>query len=339
MNYVYAQTEQCRFWFENSGVTNYTIDDFETWQLRPGQKTALLELQYLDDDTAVFINQCIDSADQVLLFIPEFIDDTWCQRFDRPNVIFFLAGKLNWRPQFAQDLECMYFFWSTCDFYRTYPALLDIPQQQCRYFDVLLGRQKPHRTQIYNGIDHSKNIVTYFPSKDDADIRSYTSCNFIWPTDVLPRPDNEINFTVQEVLVDGVIVSLSQIVPREIYSQTYYSLVAETENDNAFSFFTEKIVKPILAKRLFIVAAGQYYLHNLRKFGFKTFGNVIDESYDLEPDAGVRVKMVLEQVERLYLLDPQSVLEEITATVEHNHQVMLATDWQQRMMHQIKNLM
>jgi hypothetical protein len=340
MNYVYAQTEQCKFWFDNSKIENYTyIDDFTSWTTQPSKKIALLELQYLDEDVVNFTKQCIEMGDRVVLFVPEFIDDQWCRHFDYPNVILFLAGKLNWELKFAQKAECMYFFWSTCDFYRTYPEILQIPQRQHQYFDVLLGRRKPHRTKIYNNIDREKNFVTYFPSNADGDIRNYTTENFVWPADVLPKPANEINFTVQEVLVDGVIVSLSQIVPRDIYSQTYYSLVAETQTENSFSFFTEKIVKPILARRLFIVASGQHYLQNLKNFGFKTFDTVIDESYDNEPDLDKRINLILAQVNYLSQQNPAKILEQITPIVEHNYQLMFARDWQQEMMTQIKNLM
>ena len=46
----------------------------------------------------------------------------------------------------------------------------------------------------------------------------------------------------------GKLVSLSQIIPVDIYNSTAYSVVCETNYDNHYSFYTEKIVKPIIAK-------------------------------------------------------------------------------------------
>jgi hypothetical protein len=79
-------------------------------------------------------------------------------------------------------------------------------------------------------------------------------------------------------------MSLSQVIPLSIYNQTAYSVVAETNYDNNYIFNTEKIVKPILARRLFLVVSGQHYLRNLRSLGFKTFDGIIDETYDTIAD-------------------------------------------------------
>ena len=261
------------------------------------------------------------------------MDHVWCQEFDLPNVVFFIGGKLNYRLHYAEVKLCPYFFWSTTDFYRTntdiLPQLTSVPKLQ--HFDVLLGRQKSHRSLVHQQIDHSTNVVTYFPSEQNNDIRDYTDSQFIWPSTVLNRPSNTINWTVQEVTVNGTIVSLSQIVPVGVYNQTNYSLVSETQANNEYSFFTEKIVKPIIARRLFVVVSGQYYLQNLRSLGFKTFGAVIDESYDNEPNMELRIKQVIEQVKYLSQQDPVKIYADIDSVLTHNYKLMMEQDWQKEM--------
>jgi hypothetical protein len=174
--------------------------------------------------------------------------------------------------------------------------------------------------------------VRYFPSYVEGDIRQYTNTEFEWP--ILP-PEDVVTMTAQEVTVGGTVVSLSQVIPHTIYNQTHYSLVAETCADNKFSFFTEKIVKPIIARRLFIVAAGQYYLRNLRALGFKTFNGIVDESYDNISDCNERMLAVIEQVSKLSKLDGNLINSAITGVIEHNYQHMMNFDWQVSM---IKNL-
>ena len=122
-------------------------------------------------------------------------------------------------------------------------------------------------------------------------------------------------------------MNLSQIVPCSIYNNCYYSLITETNAVNEFNFFTEKTVKPVLAKRLFVVIAGQGFLKTLKSYGFKTFDTVIDESYDLEPDHATRWTMALEQVRYLTTLDPTTVQEKIKEIVEHNRNLMLNYEW------------
>jgi hypothetical protein len=156
---------------------------------------------------------------------------------------------------------------------------------------------------------------------------------------MLDKSQHEVCFTAQEVTVDGVIVSLSQIIPKTVYQHTHYTVVAETQSDNEWSFFTEKIVKPILARRLFLVAAGQYYLQNLRELGFKTFENVIDESYDREPDQTLRISMLIEQVRYLQTQDPGQIKAQIQSTLDHNFNHMIQQDWQKDVIIQLAQVL
>ena len=73
--------------------------------------------------------------------------------------------------------------------------------------------------------------------------------------------------------------------------------------------------------------AGQGYLQRLRSFGFKTFGDVIDESYDGEPDSLLRWKMAMDQVQFLTTQDPVEIYAKIKDVVEHNQRLMLDTNW------------
>jgi len=275
------------------------------------------------------------------VFLPEFISDHWCKKYDLPNVIFFIGGILNWQPQHARVLFHHYFFWSTTDFYHIKPDILpklNNSMNKPKYFDVLLGRVKPHRSQIYDTIDHEKNIVTYFQSSNELDLRATSAEQFSWPHEILTEPVEEICWTGSEVVVDGTIVSLSQLVPIDIYNQTYYSVIAETQYENRFSFFTEKIVKPMMAGRLFVVSSGQYYLKNLKTLGFKTFDNVVDESYDLEPDLHRRTDMVLDQVKKLSRLNPAEVHSMIQHRLDHNKKLILETKWVNCMINNLQDI-
>jgi hypothetical protein len=122
-------------------------------------------------------------------------------------------------------------------------------------------------------------------------------------------------------------MSISQIVPLRIYNQTAYTLVAETNYSNHYSFYTEKSVKPILARRLFVTLGGQHQLRNLRQLGFHTFGNVIDESYDVVEANQDRFKSAMDQVAYLQTQDQEEILAKIKPICEHNFNRMLSVDW------------
>jgi hypothetical protein len=62
---------------------------------------------------------------------------------------------------------------------------------------------------------------------------------------------------------------------------------------------TEKIFKPIVAKRPFILVAAPGNLAYLKSYGFRTFDRWIDESYDDETDHYVRIEKITAEISKL----------------------------------------
>jgi hypothetical protein len=168
--------------------------------------------------------------------------------------------------------------------------------------------------------------MTYinYQEKISADGNSST---WFWEDEGLEVIDTDLKWTVSQVMYYGYKISLSQVVPIKAYNQTAYSVVAETNFADDFIFHTEKIVKPILARRLFIVFGGYQYLKNLHQLGFKTFSDIIDESYDDEPDYKLRGAKICQQISYLLQQDQQQILTAIKPIVEHNYRVLMETDW------------
>ena len=140
--------------------------------------------------------------------------------------------------------------------------------------------------------------------------------------------NKNIKHSAEQVQYQGQTLALSVIVPIQLYNQTAYSIIAETHADNRYSFFTEKTFKPILAQRLFIVFSGWKYLENLRSLGFRTFNNVIDESYDQIYNDQDRWAAAFEQVKQLCNMDQLEVMEKISEQVQHNYNLVMDTKWQ-----------
>ena len=69
-------------------------------------------------------------------------------------------------------------------------------------------------------------------------------------------------------------------VKANLYLDTYFSVVTETVFEYPYSFRTEKIWKPISIGHPWVAVANCGYYRDLHNLGFKTFGNLIDESFD-----------------------------------------------------------
>jgi hypothetical protein len=80
------------------------------------------------------------------------------------------------------------------------------------------------------------------------------------------------------------------------YIDTYFSLITETVFDYPYSFRTEKIWKPIAMGHPWIAVANAGYYRDMHRLGFKTFGHLIDESFDQIEDSQKRIERIAEVV-------------------------------------------
>lgn len=87
-----------------------------------------------------------------------------------------------------------------------------------------------------------------------------------------------------------------------IFNDCLINLVTETYYFNFFNhqtptgFITEKTLKAIVAKQIFIIIGERGLLKRIRDMGFRTFSDFIDESYDSEPD-DVRMFKAIESMQ------------------------------------------
>ena len=305
-------------------------------------KIAVLHIPYpFDPKFESQVQELLTICDHVFVvgteIHPEIVQ--FIKRTDRKNLTYYICGFINFELEHSQVRQFMDWFETSTYFYRHWlPEILtrlNPYQPKRRAFDILLGRKKQHRDYVYNCTksDPYKHIVTYFDTHTTNLGDDQEQWVWEWPgMQIETKPE----WTVDRVNYYGHTMSLSQIIPVNVYNNTAYSVIAETCWQDDFAFFTEKTAKPIMARRLFVVFAGRGYLDNLRKLGFRTFGDVIDESYDTETDALVRWRRAWDQVTWLSEQPQAEILERIRPTVEHNSRVMLTTDWYDLFLSQFK---
>jgi hypothetical protein len=100
-----------------------------------------------------------------------------------------------------------------------------------------------------------------------------------------------------------------------------WHVVGETVFYDEKLHLTEKIFKPIVARRPFILVGASGNLAYLKSYGFKTFDRWIDESYDLEPDPDKRIDMAMDQLDKLCSLSPNELVSmhrEMEDILDHN---------------------
>jgi len=106
----------------------------------------------------------------------------------------------------------------------------------------------------------------------------------------------------------------------EPYQDTYFSLVTETVYSYPYSFRTEKIWKPIAIGHPFIAVANRGYYRDLRNLGFRTFGHLIDESFDQIDNNQERIERTAAIVEDLCSQDLPSFVRAAAEVCKYNQQ-------------------
>lgn len=101
------------------------------------------------------------------------------------------------------------------------------------------------------------------------------------------------------------------------FYNSYLHIVTETTMSDE-GFFSEKIFKPAIYFQPFVLIGQKHGLENLRKIGYKTFSNVIDESYDLEPDNQTRLIKATNAAIEFTKIVNNDLMRKLLPILEHN---------------------
>ena len=123
------------------------------------------------------------------------------------------------------------------------------------------------------------------------------------------------------------------------YQTTNLEIVLETLFDDDRLHLTEKTLRPIACGHPFILVATQGSLEYLRSYGFKTFHNIIDETYDTIADPAQRLEAVLIEMKRIATLPhdaKQQVYNSLRSIAAYNQQRFFSTEWHDQLINEFK---
>jgi len=107
----------------------------------------------------------------------------------------------------------------------------------------------------------------------------------------------------------------------DLWKSGLWHIVTETVFYYDKLHLTEKIFKPIVAQRPFMLAAAPGNLAYLKSYGFKTFDRWIDESYDTIQDPDLRLQAIVDQTRRLCAMSDNQLRQmhrEMQPVLEYN---------------------
>lgn len=240
-----------------------------------------------------------------------------------------VCEEYGWKPYY-------YFFhgWAALDWYRGYHRtwLMNPPEQR----EILHAFVAPNR--IIGGRRDHRVLLLYHLFKMDM-ANALISAPKVCPHEGVDIVDiggkfKDLYSDIESVLAQA---DLPKNFPGEtghpmhscwlsLFDQCNTSLayvVTETVYFGRRWHLTEKTFKPICQQMPFVLVSTPGSLEYLRRYGFKTFDSVWDESYDCEVDDFLRLEKIaklLNHLNQLSSKELQSIYQACIPIVQHNHQ-------------------
>jgi hypothetical protein len=315
------------------------IVDLDTALAQP-HRIAVMPVFYSDQTKFEYnANYCelpLDKFDLVLFTDIEWHSQTelltWIETTGIQNWCLHVAGL--WLDE-QLDARTVYRPAWSFNFLRWNPPRIDFPLERPYNFDCLLGARREHRDfvmlslQGHSMLSHS--ITTYrdiFPGHwiDQTPHRIAK----LFPDINMQYPYVSDNLNPAWEVQDQLNNAVSGIVPWEIYNRTWFSVVCETLSSGQTFLSAEKMGKCFQARRLFVVFGIQNFLQQYHDWGFETFGDVIDESYDTMASDVDRWTRAFDQVRALCVQDLPLLLAKLKPRLDHNHHRLYALEQQKR---------
>jgi hypothetical protein len=238
-----------------------------------------------------------------------------------------VCNKFDWKPLY-------YFFhgWAALDWYRGYDKTFLIKpieeRSPTRTFiapNRIIAGERQHRLEMLYWIFKLGLTNNHISCPETCPAENISIHDAIAPLKS-KYPDIESVFAAQQLPInfegetDHPMHSCWLSLFDECADSMLY-LVTETVATGRRHHITEKTFKPIAMGMPFVLVAPQGSLEYLRSYGFKTFGDFWDESYDTIDDDNERIATVaktLADLDRLSELEKTQLYRSMASTIKHN---------------------
>lgn len=123
------------------------------------------------------------------------------------------------------------------------------------------------------------------------------------------------------------------------YNNADFEVVLETVFDDSRLHLTEKTLRPIACGQPFLLAGTHGSLEYLRSYGFETFSDIIDESYDLIVDPVQRLSAIIQSMKLIKSWSPTQRkinMEKLYAIAKRNRQYFFSDMFFNRVADELK---
>ena len=268
------------------------------------------------------------------------VDGKWFQYFDTPTHVGHivvsergqnvdeLCKKYQWTPHYY-----FYHGWACQDWFRGYDKTFLIPRARDRTPtqtfmspNRIVAGKRDHRVLFLynvfkNQLEHNHISAPRICQYENVDISTIATkyCN------TYPDIEQVLNQAKLPRLFVGEETQQMTSCWLSNFNEAADSLVyvpTETVYFGSRTHITEKTFKAIALEMPFVLVAPAGSLAYMREYGFKTFADVFDESYDEETNDRLRLEKIvklLKDLDSLSVKERQQIHQACLPAVEHNY--------------------
>lgn len=274
--------------------------------------------KYMNDNTKIVVNLCRESG----------CYENWLEKFhliaeQNSKTQFFYISDVTHDYNFPENVKslCSYYLSFNVYFetrnvlgseqvYWVHPSVFNKENGAC----CLNGRLRAHR--LYTLLEFCKRELfdtnnyfsfLFYSNKNEFDRFEYL--NYIQTMGF----DKEEQNILLEKMAELPIRVDAQIVPGIIWEETPFSKILNLVSENVVGLecdpeasiitFTEKSWVPFKTHQIPIYMANKGHVDQIRKLGFDVFDDIVDHSYDSIEDPIERIKLCIDELERLLEID------------------------------------
>ncbi len=238
---------------------------------------------------------------------------TICERFKWKSLYYFFHG------------------WAALDWYRGYDKTFLIRPIQERTItktfiapNRIVAGERQHRLEMLYYIFKNDMMDNHISCPDTCPAENISIHNAIKPL-AAKYPDIESVFAAQTLPINfaGETDHPMHSCWLSLFDESAESLlylVTETVATGQRHHLTEKTFKPIALGMPFVIVGTKGSLEYLRSYGFRTFGDIWDESYD-DAEDDVRIQCIaslLRSLDKLSVEAKQDLFDAAHEVIEHN---------------------
>lgn len=308
VNHIKNGDPVIKFIFDENGIP--IVDVFELYKDTPSIKFGKLNIIVVETlRQFLSIQDSLDHSKRYIVFSESLWDVSKNKTASEYELIFMPWDLVDCQNRLANRSN-LYFHLLDLNFFNNYTPNYE--------FLCLVGRSKEWRDifveKLQQNIDLSNTLTSYY----GQNLGNSKLLEIDIPYD---RNNSKSEFDdkfYRPIRIQGTDIqyNLSYFTKNELFYQTKFSVVVETEAELEEYHITEKTIKCLILGHPFVVVGTPGYLNFLHKLGFITYNKIFDESYDKILDLNDRMDAVINLISQLKKITFD--IDQLKTIQEHN---------------------